>query len=123
MLGTLLMASQVGKSPCKSEKWTTSSTDICMEIRQRRWRDLDPNKVASAGNLLSLGDRDQQWHAVPDPMIPDQTPARVQPLQPNSMHFTPQDVGIPLDRPPAIAIDPQEAGPVNRNSDADGPPP
>uniref|UniRef100_A0A915IC44 Uncharacterized protein n=1 Tax=Romanomermis culicivorax TaxID=13658 RepID=A0A915IC44_ROMCU len=36
------------------------------------------------------------------------------------MHFTLQDVGIPLDCPPAIAINPQEAGPANPNPDADG---
>uniref|UniRef100_A0A915KI81 Uncharacterized protein n=1 Tax=Romanomermis culicivorax TaxID=13658 RepID=A0A915KI81_ROMCU len=39
------------------------------------------------------------------------------------MHFTPQDGGVPIDCLPAIAINPQEAGPVNPNPDADGLPP
>uniref|UniRef100_A0A915IEH1 Mediator of RNA polymerase II transcription subunit 21 n=1 Tax=Romanomermis culicivorax TaxID=13658 RepID=A0A915IEH1_ROMCU len=39
------------------------------------------------------------------------------------MHFTPQVVGVPIDCLPAIAIDPQEAGPANPNPDADRLPP
>uniref|UniRef100_A0A915J543 Uncharacterized protein n=1 Tax=Romanomermis culicivorax TaxID=13658 RepID=A0A915J543_ROMCU len=79
-----------------------------------------PARVASAGNLLNLGDRNQQRHAAPDPVIPDQTPARVQPLQQQAMHFTPQDAGVPLDHLPTIAMDGQEAGLANPNQDADG---
>uniref|UniRef100_A0A915K2L8 Uncharacterized protein n=1 Tax=Romanomermis culicivorax TaxID=13658 RepID=A0A915K2L8_ROMCU len=37
------------------------------------------------------------------------------------MHFTPQDAGVPVDHLPMIAMDQQEAGPVNPNQDADGP--
>uniref|UniRef100_A0A915J4Q8 Transposase n=1 Tax=Romanomermis culicivorax TaxID=13658 RepID=A0A915J4Q8_ROMCU len=36
------------------------------------------------------------------------------------MNFTPQDAGVPIDHPPVIAIDPQEAGPANPNPDTDG---
>uniref|UniRef100_A0A915JDX9 Uncharacterized protein n=1 Tax=Romanomermis culicivorax TaxID=13658 RepID=A0A915JDX9_ROMCU len=39
------------------------------------------------------------------------------------MHFTPQDAGVPLDRPPAIAMDPQEAGPSNPHPGANRPRP
>uniref|UniRef100_A0A915K2Q0 Uncharacterized protein n=1 Tax=Romanomermis culicivorax TaxID=13658 RepID=A0A915K2Q0_ROMCU len=81
-----------------------------------------PPRVASAGNLDNLGDGDQQQHAALDPVIPDQTPARVQSLQQQAMHFTPQDAGMPLDHPPAIAIEPQEISLANPNPDADGPP-
>uniref|UniRef100_A0A915J6S4 Uncharacterized protein n=1 Tax=Romanomermis culicivorax TaxID=13658 RepID=A0A915J6S4_ROMCU len=80
-----------------------------------------PPIVGSAANLLNLGDGDQQWHAAPNQVIPDQTPMRVQPLQQNAMHFTPQDADVTIDRPPGIAIDPQEADPVNLNPHADGP--
>uniref|UniRef100_A0A915JJL6 Uncharacterized protein n=1 Tax=Romanomermis culicivorax TaxID=13658 RepID=A0A915JJL6_ROMCU len=64
-----------------------------------------PPRVASAGNLLNLGEGEQQWHAAPDPVIRDQTPMRVQPLLQNAMHYTPQDVDQPIDRPPMIAMD------------------
>uniref|UniRef100_A0A915KDX4 Uncharacterized protein n=1 Tax=Romanomermis culicivorax TaxID=13658 RepID=A0A915KDX4_ROMCU len=37
------------------------------------------------------------------------------------MPSMPQDVGVPLDQPPAIAIDLQEAGLGNLNPLADGP--
>uniref|UniRef100_A0A915ICH2 Uncharacterized protein n=1 Tax=Romanomermis culicivorax TaxID=13658 RepID=A0A915ICH2_ROMCU len=39
------------------------------------------------------------------------------------MHFTPLDAGVPIDRPPAIALDRQGAGLANPNPDTDGPPP
>uniref|UniRef100_A0A915KZX2 Uncharacterized protein n=1 Tax=Romanomermis culicivorax TaxID=13658 RepID=A0A915KZX2_ROMCU len=80
-----------------------------------------PPRVSSAGNLLNLGDREQQQHAALDPVIPDQTPLRVQPLQQQAMHFTPQDVGVPLDCRRTIAMDQQEARPANPNQDVDGP--
>uniref|UniRef100_A0A915HIA5 Uncharacterized protein n=1 Tax=Romanomermis culicivorax TaxID=13658 RepID=A0A915HIA5_ROMCU len=38
------------------------------------------------------------------------------------MHFTPEDAGVPLDCPPTIAMEPQEAGALNPNADADRPP-
>uniref|UniRef100_A0A915HU21 Uncharacterized protein n=1 Tax=Romanomermis culicivorax TaxID=13658 RepID=A0A915HU21_ROMCU len=74
-----------------------------------------PPRVASAGNLLNLGGKEQQQHAALDPVIPEQTPVRVQPLQQQAMQFTPQDAGVPIDHPPAIALEPQEAGPANPN--------
>uniref|UniRef100_A0A915HXZ1 Uncharacterized protein n=1 Tax=Romanomermis culicivorax TaxID=13658 RepID=A0A915HXZ1_ROMCU len=80
-----------------------------------------PPRVGSAGNLVNLGDRDQQRHAALDPVIPDQTPGRVQPLQQLAMHFTPQDAGVPLDHLPTIAMDQQQAGLANPNPDVDGP--
>uniref|UniRef100_A0A915JQ29 Uncharacterized protein n=1 Tax=Romanomermis culicivorax TaxID=13658 RepID=A0A915JQ29_ROMCU len=78
------------------------------------------HRVVNAGNLLNLEDIEQQQHADLDTVIPDQTPASVQPLQQQAMHSMPQDAGVPIDRPPAIAIDPQEAGPMNLNQEADG---
>uniref|UniRef100_A0A915I5I2 Uncharacterized protein n=1 Tax=Romanomermis culicivorax TaxID=13658 RepID=A0A915I5I2_ROMCU len=81
-----------------------------------------PTRVVSVGNVVHLGDGDQQCHAAPDPVIPDQTPARVQPLQQQAMQFTPQDVGVPVVCPPMIAMEPQEAGLANPNPDANGPP-
>uniref|UniRef100_A0A915IYQ0 Uncharacterized protein n=1 Tax=Romanomermis culicivorax TaxID=13658 RepID=A0A915IYQ0_ROMCU len=52
--------------------------------------------------------------------LTDQTPTRVQPLQQQAMHFTPQAAGVPLDCWPRIAMDQQEAVPTNPNQDTDG---
>uniref|UniRef100_A0A915IFA6 Uncharacterized protein n=1 Tax=Romanomermis culicivorax TaxID=13658 RepID=A0A915IFA6_ROMCU len=82
-----------------------------------------PPRVASAGNLLNLGDGDQQQHAARDPVILDQTPVRVQPLKQQPMHITPRDAGVPIDNQLVIAIKQQEAGSANPNPDADGLPP
>uniref|UniRef100_A0A915I3A5 Uncharacterized protein n=1 Tax=Romanomermis culicivorax TaxID=13658 RepID=A0A915I3A5_ROMCU len=59
----------------------------------------------TAQNLVNLGERDQQHHTAPDPVNPDQTPARVQPMQQQAMHFMPQDSGVPIVHPPTIALD------------------
>uniref|UniRef100_A0A915IMJ7 Uncharacterized protein n=1 Tax=Romanomermis culicivorax TaxID=13658 RepID=A0A915IMJ7_ROMCU len=72
---------------------------------------------------LALTDGEQQQHAALDPVIPDQTPARVQPLQQQAMHFMHQDAGVPIDRSPMISINPQEVGLANLNPDAGGLPP
>uniref|UniRef100_A0A915IBZ8 Uncharacterized protein n=1 Tax=Romanomermis culicivorax TaxID=13658 RepID=A0A915IBZ8_ROMCU len=83
--------------------------------------DRSPPRGMSAGNLVNLGEGGQQGHAALGLVIPDQTPVRFQPLQQNAMHFTPQDAGVPIEHPPAIAIDQQEAGPANPNPDANIP--
>uniref|UniRef100_A0A915HIK3 Uncharacterized protein n=1 Tax=Romanomermis culicivorax TaxID=13658 RepID=A0A915HIK3_ROMCU len=81
------------------------------------------SSVVSAGNSVNLGDEGQQRHADPDPVIPDQTPARMQPLQQQAMHFTPRVAGVLIVWLPIIAMELQQTHPVNPNPDADGPPP
>uniref|UniRef100_A0A915JDR4 Uncharacterized protein n=1 Tax=Romanomermis culicivorax TaxID=13658 RepID=A0A915JDR4_ROMCU len=70
-------------------------------------------RAASAEKLVNLGEGDQQHHAAPNPVILDQTPARVQPLQQQAMDFTPQDAGVSVVHPPTIALDWQQAGLAN----------
>uniref|UniRef100_A0A915I9Z2 Uncharacterized protein n=1 Tax=Romanomermis culicivorax TaxID=13658 RepID=A0A915I9Z2_ROMCU len=53
-----------------------------------------------------------------------QAPACSQQAAENPLGYPikPQDAGVPIDHPPAIAIDPQEAGLANPNPDTNGPP-